>query len=410
MYQVRSTQNLKRGSLAIKAALIVCLLVLSLPAVAHADDPWPSLACNESELGAQQILICTPPPAQWNGQLVVYAHGYVEPQMPLALPAEELGRLTLPGGTTVVDFLLSQGYAFATSSYSKNGYAVWQAGKDLNALVRHFKTKVLPNAGMLKKVLIVGGSEGALIATMLVEKHPGIYDGGLAMCGPTGGMPAQLQYLGHFRVVFDAFFPQVFRNPPPNTGLPAFGMTDVPEDAWLYWDVYEQVAVPLAMQGDILAVQQLFAVTGAAFDPLDLTSYGVTALQVLRYSVWGTPDMIATAGGMPYDNQDTVYVGSLDDPALNAVVERVDADGQARAYARRAYQPTGKLKRPLVTLHNEDDPAVPYWHEEIYAALAAPSGQFFPYPYPLASDYGHCEFTPDEVLGAFGMLTGLVGE
>jgi pimeloyl-ACP methyl ester carboxylesterase len=403
--QARSRPGSIRSWIA-RVVLIASILVLSWPALALAQNPpWPPPPiCQEGQLGDQLTLICIPPGvpgdplANWNGQLVVYAHGYVPLYSPLALPVEELGRLTPSEGPTVVDAVLSMGYAFATSSYSKNGYAVAEAEKDLNALVRHFKTKVLPNAGMLKKVLIVGASEGGLITTMLVEKYPGVYDGGLAMCGPLGGLPAHIQYLGDFRVVFDVFFPDVFN----------FGMADVPDDAWQNWPLYES-GIPLAMQANPLGVQQLFSVTGAPNDPLDPTTLGITTLQVLYYSVWGTPDLIATAGGVPYDNQDTVYAGSLNDDALNAAVERIDSDGRARAYARRAYQPNGELERPLVTLHNKWDPAVPYWHEGIYAELAAPSGLFFQYPYPLENAYGHCNFTFEEVLGAFALLTTHVG-
>jgi len=347
-------------------------------------------------LGEQKILICVPPGvpgdplAYWNGQLVVYAHGYVAPQLPLALPAGELAKA--PG---MVDFLLSQGYAFATTSYSKNGYAVEQARQDLNALVRHFKTRVLPNAGLLDKVLIVGASEGGLITTMMVEKYPDIYAGGLAMCGPIGGMPAQTAYLADFRVVFDAFFPGVFD----------FGAFAVPEDEWERWSL-DQANILLALQGDPLSVQQLFAVTGAPVDPLDPTTYGQTTLEVLFYNIWGTNDMLATAGGIPYDNQDTVYTGSLNDPALNAFVERIDSDGRARAFVRRAYQPTGELQRPLITIHTALDPQVPSWHEDAYGALAGPSGLFVPIIVPR---YGHCEFDPQEILYAFSVLQTYVG-
>jgi hypothetical protein len=129
-------------------------------------------------------------------------------------------------------------------------------------------------------------------------------------------------------------------------------------------------------------------------------------LGVLYYSIWGTNDLIATAGGMPYDNRDTTYLGSYDDAALNAGVERVKSDGRARAYARRAYQPTGKLQRPLVTLHNTLDPVVPFWHEEIYAGLATPSWLFVP---NQVEGYGHCEFSREQILGAFDLLQGLTG-
>jgi pimeloyl-ACP methyl ester carboxylesterase len=379
--------------------LVACALAVALPLQAGAQDPppWPAAYCTQDQLGEQTILICLPPGlpgdprANWNGQLVVYTHGYVAPQLPLALPAEELARA--PG---MVDFLLSQGYAFATTSYSKNGYAVEAARKDLNELVRHFKTHVLPNAGLLNKVLIVGASEGGLITTMMVEKYPDIYAGGLAMCGPIGGMPAQAEYLLDFRVVFDAFFPNVF----------GFGAVDVPGNAVMNWETIYQPGIPLALAAAPLATEQLFAVTGAPFDPGDLTTYGETTLSVLYYSIWGTNDMLATAGGIPYDNQDTWYTGSLSDPLLNAAVERIDSDGRARAFVRRAYEPTGDLERPLVTIHNTLDPQVPYWHELDYGALAMPSGYFVPITVP---GYGHCEFDAQEILAAFGVLTTMVG-
>jgi pimeloyl-ACP methyl ester carboxylesterase len=397
--RMRYTQNARRGPFAVKITLLLCLLALSWPAVAHAQSPpWPPPPiCEEGSLKGQLTLICIPPGtpenplANWNGQLVVYAHGYVAPQAPRALPAEELGRFP-----DLINVLLAQGFAFATSSYSKNGYAVEPAGKDLNALVRHFKTHILPNAGMLNKVFVVGASEGGLIATMLVEKHPGIYDGGLAMCGPIGGMPYQLQYLGDFRVVFDYFFPGVFD----------FGMVNVPENAWENWDSYE-TNIPIAIQADPMATAQLFSVTQAAYDPGDPKSYGLTTLGVLYYSIWGTNDLIATAGGMPYDNRDTTYVGSYNDAALNAGVERVKSDGRARAYARRAYQPSGELERPLVTLHNTLDPVVPFWHEEIYAGLATPSWLLVPIQ---VEGYGHCAFSPAQILGAFDLLKDLASD
>jgi pimeloyl-ACP methyl ester carboxylesterase len=335
---------------------------------------------------AQKILTCLP--ANWNGQLVVYAHGYVAPQERLALPADEINRVTLPDGSTFVDVLLSQGFAFATSSYRKNGYAVEQAGEDLNALVEYFNTGVAPVPA--QKVFVVGASEGGLITTMLVEKHPDIYDGGLAMCGPIGGMPAQLQYLGDFRVVFDYFFPQVF----------PFGAADVPSKAYKDWERVYVPSIAGAIQSDPVATTQLFSVTGAADDLGDPTSYGLTALGVLYYSVWGTNDLIATAGGMPYDNQDTWYAGSSDDEALNNGVERVIGDLVAQGYIGSYYQPTGTLGRPLVTLHNTLDPVVPYWHEGLYAGLE-PGGLFVSIP---VVGYGHCEFTAEEVLGAFNIL------
>jgi pimeloyl-ACP methyl ester carboxylesterase len=366
--------------------LIGCLLALSLSSVASAaDPPWPSPVCQEGTLGGQESLICVPP-AGWNGTLVVYAHGYVAPQAPIALPAEELGRF--PG---LILYLLQQGYAFATSSYSKNGYAIEQAGNDLNALVGYFNSLPLPQP--TQKVLLVGASEGGLITTMLVERRSNLYAGGLAMCGPINGMPDQIDYLADFRVVFDAFFPQVFQ----------FGAADVPPDAFLSWESEYVPDITKVLRLHANKTQELFNMTGAAFSG-DPTDYLTTTEAVLYYSVWGTNDLIATAGGMPYDNRDTWYEGAHNDVALNARVERVAGSDLARGYITNYYQTSGLLLRPLVTMHNDFDPAVPSWHEDRYAARATPGLLL---RIPVEEPYGHCAFSSEEILTAFETLAAV---
>lgn len=136
----------------------------------------------------------------------------------------------------------------------------------------------------------------------------------------------------------------------------------------------------------------------------DPTSTVKTAISILFYSIWGTHDLIATTGGMPYDNQSTVYFGSFDDVALNAGVERVQSDGQARAYMRRFYQTTGELQRPLVTLHNTLDPVVPFQHEYIYQDLVAKAGRSNFLTVFSVPGYGHCNFSAEEVVHAFAVL------
>jgi len=370
-------------------------MCLSAPSVASAQSPWPPF-CQEGSLPShdpqypadQLILTCIPP--SWNGHLVMYAHGYVPAQLPLALPVDEL---FLPDGTFLPEIVLSQGFAFATTSYHKNGYAVEQARKDLNDLIKDFKTLV--PAGSLQKVFLVGASEGGEIAALMIEHFPDKYAGALAMCGPIGGGPYQVRYLSDFRVVFDYFFPDVF----------SFGAADVPENAFLNWETYMDITIPLAIFSDPTAAAQLYSISGAALDPQDPTDSAVeTAIRILFYSIWGTNDLITTAGGMPYDNRPTVYFGSLDDDALNAGVERIRSAGRARAYMRRFYQTTGALQRPLVTLHNTLDPVVPFQHEVIYGGLATQAGgSSFLTVIPVPS-YGHCNFTVEQIVGAFGML------
>ena len=377
-------------------ALLVSMLITTLanPMLAQVQSGLPQ-ECEQSSLpsgdlkypGSQLILICRPP--NWNGDLIIYAHGYVPPQVPLVLPLEEL---ILPDETFVPEVFLTQGFAFATSSYHKNGVATEQASQDLLDLVNYFESLV--PVGALKRVFIVGASEGGLVAIQLLEQHPNEFHAGLALCAPAGGAPKQIKYAEDFRVVFDYFFPDVF----------PFGAFDVPSDAFTEWESIYVPRISAAITSDRRATSRLFSVTRAAIDPTDLKTATETAIDVLFYSVWGTPDLIATTGGIPHDNRFTIYVGLTNTLALNHQVERIRGDRQAEDYARTFYQTTGDLDRPLVTLHNTLDPIVPFEHELIYKALVTGKHKSrFLISLPILA-YGHCDFTTEQILGAFALM------
>ena len=50
---------------------------------------------------------------------------------------------------------------------------------------------------------------GGLVAIGLAERFPEHYNGVLTACGMVGGTPAQIDYVAHVRVLFDALFPGV---------------------------------------------------------------------------------------------------------------------------------------------------------------------------------------------------------
>jgi hypothetical protein len=166
----------------------------------------------------------------------------------------------------------------------------------------------------------------------------------------------------------------MFTFPRGAPGEQPFGTFSVPEDAFLFWDTDYIPRITAAISNNPAATTQLFSVTGAAIDPNDPRTAVETAVGLLFYSIWETNDIIATTGGIPYDNLSTVYVGSADDAALNAGVERIKGDPRAQSYTRRYYQTTGELQRPTVTLHNTLDPIVPFQHEVNYSRLVATAG------------------------------------
>ena len=383
----------------------VLTVILAFPGYAHSQ--WHP-ACQEGSLPShdpkypadQLIITCIPP--NWNGQLVLYAHGYVPPQFALALPVDEL----TVDGTFVPNVLLAQGFAFATTSFHKNGVAIEQGGEDLNKLLQFSKSLVPP--GSLAKVYLVGGSEGGLIALRLFERFQGKYDGAVALCAPVGGSADFIKYAYDFRVVFDYFFPTVFTFPPNQAGEQPFGAIDVPQAAFQFWESVYVPRIIAALSGNPLATAQLFNVTKAAIDPSDPTSVVETAVPLLSYGIFGANDLVATSGGVPYDNRSTTYVGSADDAGLNAGVERIQSDGRARAYAKRFYEPIGNLHDPLVTLHNVLDPLVPFQQEIEYQGLVTKKKSAFLTVLPVAR-YGHCDFTAGEVIDAFSLMIQQAG-
>ena len=137
-------------------------------------------------------------PSPWNGQLIVYAHGYVAAGQPLALPNSPLELAAFQAIT-------SQGFAIAMSSYAENGWAVKNGAQTTHQLGGLFASRVAQPT----RTYLAGTSEGGLIALDLTESFPGQYDGLLSLCGVVGGAPIHWQHAGDGRVLFDYFFPGV---------------------------------------------------------------------------------------------------------------------------------------------------------------------------------------------------------
>lgn len=357
----------------------------SAPADAQAEATSACGAVGTQPSGAL-YQICMPTGLPWNGELVVYAHGYVSPTAPLAISHEAAFALAALGQT---------GRAFATTSYRSNGLAVLDAMEDLRELVGIFTVE----QGAPARIYLVGASLGGLIATLAVEREPETYDGALAMCGPYGSLAAEMDYLGDFRVVFDYLFPELL--PPSAVSIPGWLM-----ESWA--SHYETTVRPVVEDaGSAALVTELLAVTGGAFDPDDPATRQSTVAGVLWYNVFATNEAAARLGGQSFDNESRVYQGSTRDDALNAGVARFSADPVARAELVERYETTGRLERPLVTIHTTGDQIVPYWHASRYAEKVAAQGQGHLYDHFRVERYGHCTVEPVELQGAFDRLVAL---
>lgn len=144
---------------------------------------------------------------------------------------------------------------------------------------------------------------------------------------------------------------------------------------------------------------ELMRVSRAAYDPSNPATVVSTTVNALWYNVFGTNDAVLKLGGNPYGNRLTWYFGSRNDLRLNLQVRRFSASATAVA-ALRAYDTSGDLHIPLVTLHTTADEIVPFWHELLYLPKLDlfERGRFIPIP---VTTYGHCNFTTNQLAASF---------
>ena len=330
--------------------------------------------------------ICMPEQG-WNGDLVVYAHGYVAFNEPIAIPEDQL---TIPDGPSIPDMVTGLGYAFATTSYSVNGLAVKEGLADLQDLVAIFTA----THGAPHRVYLVGPSEGGLITALGTERYFDTFDGGLAACGPVGDFRRQIDYWGDVRVLFDYFFPGVLPGSP----------VQIPAQLIDQWDSFYEGQAEAALRADPHAREQLLRTAKIPNDPSDPESGIQATLQLLWYNVFATNDGTAKLGGQPFDNSRRLYFGSDNDLRLNRSVARFQADPAALAEIQRFYQTSGDLTVPVVTLHTLGDEVVPYPHEPLYRAKILAHGDQAQHVNVPSPRFGHCNFSAAEVLASFAIL------
>ncbi len=340
--------------------------------------------------------ICMPVGIEYNGKLVIWAHGFQDAGTDIQIPEDQLSF----GDFSIPEVITSLGYAFATNSYSKTGLAVQNGITDILDLVDIFSGLY----GKPQKVFLTGASEGGLITALLIESEDNQFDAGFAACGPVGDFPYQIKYFGDARATFQYFFPRLIPGDP-------FKPDQAFIDGWKnYYETKVQPAVFSSLNRSKL--DQWVRVANLPFDENDyIGSLQTTVADVLRYSVVNINDAAETLGGFPFENRWTWYSGSNNDLLLNLLVPRRAASPAAVQNMKSFYNTSGKLDRPLITLHTLKDQQVPYFHEFLYNLKTLSSGSLLTNHVNIPINrYGHCNFKPEEALLGFGLMLLYAGE
>lgn len=372
-----------KGKATYGIALIIALLACGIAGAAT------QVVEGESGKGAKYLLAM---PDDWNGDLVVYAHGIIVPAtLPIELP-------TVDDIEALRDLWTSNGYAVAYSSYSKNGFAVREGVKDTLKLNVLFSRRF----GKPERRFLVGHSLGGTVCVRLAEFYPQHYDGVLTVAGMIGGSQAEIDYMADVRILWEFFYPGV---------LP--GAIDyVPPGVDLLPAIVAPIISVITTNGMGAGAITLIDQTPVPWvNGNELVESYATAL---GFWYQGFDDVVARSSKKGFiDNADTVYTSTTLPPitiaGINAYVERYDASNQAAQYFRRYYEPIGKLAMPHLALHNSRDPAVPVFHQALYAEKVAEQGDSELLVQRITERYGHTSLFPAaEVFGAFEELVDWV--
>lgn len=284
-------------------------------------------------------------PNDWNGTLVLHAHG--GPALGAPKPeraADDLRRWAI---------MVKAGYAWAGSTFHQGGVAVRAAAEDTERLRQIFVAHVAKP----KHTVLHGQSWGASVAAQGAEmfsqgaQRP--YDAVLLTSGVLAGGTRAYTFRIDLRVVY-----QYLCNNHPRPDEPAYPLwMGLPPDSSL--TPAQLVLRTRECLGLGLPAAQRSAEQQRKLDTI-VKVIGIPATSVqghLNWATWHFQDVVQkrTGGRNPFGNMGVHYRGSDDDVALNAGVQRYAADPQAVAQFGADADPGGRIPVPVLSTHGVKD-------------------------------------------------------
>lgn len=395
-----------------RLALLCALLLLSLGAK-------PAQAATTTLTGTftdgATYLIEVPSP--WNGTLLLYSHMYFPPGGPNPAPDA--------GDPATRDFLLTNGFALAGSSYANTGWAVQEALVDQMAVLDQF----IAQFGTPTRTIAWGHSMGGAITAGLIQRHPDRFAGALPMCGVVSGGTATwnqaLDSTFAFKTFFDSGGPlQVVHITDPNGNLLlaeqilaaavttpqgrarlalANALTDLP--GWFDPASPEPAADDFATQAEnqFLWAQQMFYPFVFAFRAeLEFRAGGNPSWNT------GVDYRVQFAHSVNQEEVLALYAqaGLSVDDDLNTLnnAARIAADASAVDYMQQNIIFDGNINVPVLAMQTTGDGLVVPQTMEAYRRTVERAGEQSLLRELFVHRAGHCTFTPAETVTALNTL------
>jgi pimeloyl-ACP methyl ester carboxylesterase len=356
-------------------------------------------------------------PANWNGTLFLYSHGYVVPGA--ANPALDVG------DPITRFFMLSSGYALAGSSYATTGWALQDGIPDQFAVLDLFKRSV----DSPKRTIAWGHSLGGIITAGLIQEHPERFDAALPMCGVLSGGVATWNTALDSQFAFKTLVA-------PGTGLQIVNIADPAANLQLAEGLLAAAQQSPAGRARI-ALGAALADTPGWFTPLSLEPAASDfAAQEQNQFLWDQQidfpfvfafraELEARAQGNVSFNTGVDYrhqlERSIDRDEVRALYQqagldldadlqtlndaaRIKADREALKYLENNIIFDGRIRFPVLTLHTKGDGLVVPENESAYKKVVDELGNDRFLRQTYISRAGHCAFTPAETITAVQTL------
>ncbi len=351
-------------------------------------------------------------PANWNGELVMWAHGFRGEGPELTVDSPPMR-----------EYLLQNGYAWAASSYSANFYDVRAGVEDTNKLALSFNEIAAANNQDLPeptKYYITGVSMGGHVAGAAIEKETEDtannfvpYAGAAPMCGVMGDT-ALFDY-------FTAYSLALYQL--GGVGADSFPVSEADAEQKLatarqaLWTNYaaNKNANGLTQQGGTLfAVLQNLSGGPRPVYPLSFGSFqdllqgfagsDGTITGVLNKSVVDTRDVtyrFTTVNGQPLTTAEQNF---------NNTIVQAEPDEGANALRRDGLRLIPKINGdlyadiPVVTVHTTGDLFVPISMQQIYRQRIEENGWGNNLVQRAVRAPGHCDFSLQEFNETFDAM------
>jgi hypothetical protein len=375
----------------------------------------PSETCNSGTLkdGATYLIEF---PANWNGTLFLYSHGYVVPGS--ANPAQDVG------DPATGAFLLANGFALAGSSYAHTGWAIQEALVDQIQVLDLFDA----DFGKPKQTIAWGHSLGGIITAGLVQNNPGRFTAAQPMCGVLAGGVATWNAALDGEFAFKTLLA-------PNSDLQLVNITN-PNNLKLAEEIL--AAAQATPQGRArIALGAALSDTPGWFTPLSPEpAANDFASQEQNQFLWDSEvdfpfvfafraELEARAGGnvswntgidygiqlLLSPNRDEVWalyqtagLSLIEDIETLNRAARIKANPSAVQYLEQNIIFDGEIHIPVLTMHTTGDGLVINENESAYRTIVDLAGNANSLRQTFVSRAGHCAFTPAETISAVGTL------